>query len=249
MQQLFLNYGMEFMPINHQKHKTPASKVFPTDITKFIMENMPEMRAGLLDGSLTEGMFSIPKLQPVYDAPKPENLIPFNAVMSLSGKHDTDFSYFHFFVHDYQFERMWRNPQVYIPFLQQIKYGIAPDFSMYLNMHPAEALINCVRNRLVSLYIQNQGITLIPNVCSGSPETLSWALDGLPEDNILAINTQGCFSDAITMQSLINTLHAVSRRKHPRLPYVYGIFPDAWRNKFNMNIVTLPTFCSKWRAL
>ncbi|MBO4618888.1 MAG: DUF4417 domain-containing protein [Victivallales bacterium] len=226
--------------------KSRAKKVHPTDITDFLDKHLPEFKDGILDGTLSEGPFHLPCLAPVQDA-KPEALVPFNAVMSMDKKEINAFSFFHFFVDDYQFERFWRNPPFYLPFLMKIGQGMGTDYSMYHYMHPVEALVNCTRNRLMAFYLQKKGLKVIPNACFGNLETLDWAFDGLPEHSVLAMNTQGCLTDYQVKQTLLNGIHRLVRRKHPKLLYIYGEFPEDWTDKFGVEIVTLSTFLAKWK--
>ena len=199
-----------------------------------------------MSGKLSEGTFKMPRLDAVHDV-EPKELVPFNAVMSLSADKIDSFLFFHYFQHDYQFERIWKNPTHYLPFLLRIGQGIGPDYSMFLYMHPAEAIINCCRNRLLTFYLQKQGLTVIPNVCFGDEQTLEWAFDGLPKGSILALTSQSCMQDNVAKRSLINGIHRLVREKHPEILYVYGHCPDVWKDKFGVEIKTLPTFCSKWK--
>ncbi|MBQ7651699.1 MAG: DUF4417 domain-containing protein [Victivallales bacterium] len=245
--QLQFDYGEQYVleeSKNQRVHRNP-DKVYPDDITYFLDKYLSEYKEDILSGKLSEGIFSMPKLDAVHNV-EPKELVPFNAVMSLSPKDICSFLFFHFFQHDYQFERIWKNPTHYLPFLLRIGQGIGPDFSMYLYMHPAEAIINCCRNRLLTFYLQKQGLTIIPNVCFGDEQTLSWAFDGLPENSILALTSQSCLLDNVAKRSLLNGIHKLVRDKHPELLYVYGLFPDVWKDKFGVEIKTLPTFCSKW---
>jgi hypothetical protein len=232
--------------ITCNRQRTNPYKVYPDDITFFLDKYLPEYKEGILDGRLSEGNFRMPRLEAVHNI-TPENLIPFNAVMSLSCSELSGFDFFHFFVHDYQFERLWNNPTKYLPFLLRIGQGFGPDFSMYNYMHPAEAIINCCRNRLLTFYLQQQGLIIPPNVCFGDEQTFSWAFDGLPEHSVLVLTTQGCMRNRTTKRTVINGIHEVDRRKHPELLYVYGEFPDEWMDKFGMEIKPLPTFSDKWR--
>jgi len=118
----------------------------------------------------------------------------------------------------------------------RIGHGIGPDFSKYLYMHPAEAIINCCRNRLLTFFLQKQGITVIPNVCFGNEQTFTWAFDGLPEHSILALTSQSCMLENVSKRTLINGIHELDRQKHPKLLYVYGMFPEKWKGKFGMEI-------------
>lgn len=247
LSQLQLDFGEDFSTktdirlANHPKSKV----VHPTDITAFIENFLPEYKEGFMDGTLTEGQFFLPRLEAVHNV-KPEQLVPFSAVMST--RQVSDFHTFHFFLHDYQFERFWKNPSQYLPYLQKFTYGIGTDFSMYLWMHPAEQLINCCRNRLLTFLLQKQGFTIIPDACFGNLESLNWAFDGLPMHSVIALTTQGCIHNGVAKQTLLNGLHKLVRLKKPEQILVYGKFPEQWLDKFPVEIVIMPTFTSKWRA-
>ncbi len=250
VRQLFLDYGdHSLMVANSTSTKKKAvDQVYPSDITRFMEKNLPEYMEDILNGKLSEGMFRFPKLDAVHDI-EPVALVPFNAIMSLSNNDIAQFRFFHFFQYDYQFNRYWSHPDIYVPFLLKIGQGIGPDFSMYLGMHPAEAIINCCRNRLMVFYMQKKGLVIIPNVCFGDEQTLAWAFDGLPEHSVLALTSQGCMKNNIAKRSLLNGIHELVRKKHPEMLYVYGNFPEQWRDKFDVEIRTLLTFSSKWRRI
>ena len=249
-EQLFLNYGNQInLTTNTISLKKQATdRVYPSDITRFMEKHLPEYMEDILNGTLSEGYFRFPRLEAVHNV-EPKSLVPFNAVMSLTKNEIAQFPFFHFFVHDYQSNRAWSHLDDYMPFLLKIGQGIGPDYSMYLGMHPAEAIINCCRNRLMVFYMQKKGLVIIPNVCFGDEQTLAWAFDGLPEHSILALTSQSCILDNVAKRSLLNGIHELIRRKHPELLYVYGHFPEQWKDKFGVEIRTLPTFSSKWRRI
>ena len=56
----------------------------------------------------------------------------------------------HFFIDDYQFERLWRFPDRYIPLLQEYDCVLTPDFSIYVDM-PLTRLIKSKNSRLSHL--------------------------------------------------------------------------------------------------
>ncbi|MBQ6472947.1 MAG: DUF4417 domain-containing protein [Victivallales bacterium] len=250
MHQLLLDYGEEFLP-NPSSSKTNSRRrqllVQPSDISDFLSLFLSEYREGILDGTLSEGRFRFPKLDAIHNV-NPAKLVPFSAVKSLLNKGKADnLPFFHFYIHDFQFERIWRNPPAYLRILRKIGRGIPPDFSAYLNMHPAEQLINCLRNRLLAFLLQSQGMDIIPNACFGDLNSLEWAFDGLPMNSVLAVTTQGCMRNKVAKHTLLCGLHELDRVKQPERLYVYGEFPQQWRDKFSMEIVCLDTFVSKWR--
>ena len=48
----------------------------------------------------------------------------------------------HFFLYDYRFERVWKNPDNDIEKLSRYRAVLSPDFSMYLEMAPVMQLYN-----------------------------------------------------------------------------------------------------------
>ena len=53
----------------------------------------------------------------------------------------------HFFLYDYRFERVWKNPDNDMEKLSRYRAVLSPDFSMYLEMAPVMQLYNVFRNR------------------------------------------------------------------------------------------------------
>ena len=48
----------------------------------------------------------------------------------------------HFFLDDYQFQRMWTHIDQYIPMLQQFRHVLSPDFSLYTDFPKALQIYN-----------------------------------------------------------------------------------------------------------
>ena len=185
-----------------------------------------------------EGGYGFVKLDPVLDA-LPRNLVPFNAVMTESHPED---KWFHFYVDDYRFNRIWNNPEKYIPILKRFEGGITPDFSMLVPMKEVEAIENCRKNRLLAYLFQKIGIPCVINVGWGYINTYTWAFDGIPCNSILCITTQGCMKNRVCKHSLVNGLHELVRKKHPTKLFVYGLFPEEWKMRFSMPIEVMPSF-------
>ena len=191
------------------------------------------------------GKHDMPQLKPCVSA-EPRNLVAFHSANTTKTPQT---SWFHFFEDDYQFERLWNRPDKYLPLLQRFEGGITPDYSMYMDMPKAQQIWNCWRNRAMAYWMQEQGINVIPNACWGDYESLGWAFDGLPENSVLAITTQGCMQKTdYRKQVLVNGLHELIRQKHPTKIVVYGKFPDEWLERFPVEIEVLPTFSEeRWR--
>ncbi len=192
------------------------------------------------------GKYDFPQLKPCTIA-QPQNLIPFHMAKNAT---DAQKRWFHFFIDDYQFERIWNHPDRYLPILQRFQGGISTDFSMYLDMPKSQQIWNCWRNRAMAYWMQENNINIIPNACWGDEESLEWAFDGLPENSILAFTTQGCMKrNDEPKRILVNGIHRLVREKKPTALYVYGSFPEAWKDKFPVPIFTMKTFSQEtWRV-
>ena len=129
------------------------------------------------------GAFEIPQLDP-YTGPIPNSLIPFPAAMAA--KEYT--CGVHFYIDDYQFERIWNSPEKYVNKLSKYQCVIGPDFSQYSNMSYPMRMWNCYRNRVMSSFLQKHGVNVIPNVTWSLPDSYDYSFDGIPHNSVIAIN-------------------------------------------------------------
>ena len=114
----------------------------------------------LVENADYEGTIELPKISTSNYLPK--KVITFSKAMSRSC-YDFD-CWVMFYEHDRKFERLWRNPKQYLEKLKKFKGIISPDFSLYRNMPLVMQMWNTYRNRALSVWLQNNGIEIIPNV-------------------------------------------------------------------------------------
>ena len=175
---------------------------------------------------------------------EPKNFVAFNNAKYCKNKKN---SWYHFYIHDVHFERLWNNPDKYLSVLAQFEGGISTDFSIYLDMPWAQQIYNSWRNKYMAVLLQTLGIPVIPNVGWSDERSYDWAFSGIPENSVLSITTQGCLKNRICKQSLFNGLHELIRRKHPTKIIVYGIFHDEWKNKFGVDFDVFSSYSKeKW---
>lgn len=70
----------------------------------------------------------------------------------------------HFFLDDYQFNRIWNQPNKYLPILQQFRYVMTPDFSMYTDFPKIIQIYNHYRKHWIGAYLQENGVDVIPTI-------------------------------------------------------------------------------------
>lgn len=95
----------------------------------------------------------------------------------------------HFFLYDYRFERVWKNPDSDIEKLSRYRAVLSPDFSMYLEMAPVIQLYNVFRNRWCGAYWASKGIRVIPTVNWGDESTFDFCFDGIERGSVVAVST------------------------------------------------------------
>ena len=123
------------------------------------------------------GEFGIPELEPVHcDA---ETWIGFNYAKGCDVE-DRPAHSVHFFIDDYQFNRLWTAPDVYLSMLSGFRCVATPDFSMYTDFPKAIQIYNHYRKHWLGRYWQDHGITVIPTIAWSTPDSYEWCFDGEP---------------------------------------------------------------------
>jgi hypothetical protein len=117
----------------------------------------------------------------------PERLIGFNEALT-SKAYD---ACVHFFLDDYQFERIWKEPRRYVDVLKRFSGVCSPDFSLYLDMPTPLRIYNTYRSRLVGQYLQSQGLRVIPTISWATEDSFKYCFKGIPKGSIVAISTLG----------------------------------------------------------
>ena len=163
------------------------------------------------------GKYGLPKLKATKYIPY--NLLPFN--LAKTEKEPTT-KWVHFFIDDYQFERIWNFPNRYIPLLKKFAGVITPDFSMHASMPNAQKIWNCYRNRVMAAWFEQNGIKIIPVVEWAQYSDLEWCLDGLAKNSSIAIETYGCNDNGIKRYGLIKGIEKVCNELSPANLIIYG---------------------------
>ena len=148
----------------------------------------------------------------------PDKLIGFNYALT-SGDVSAGV---HFYIDDYQFERIWNEPEKYIEYLQKYDCVLTPDFSLYMDMPLPMKIWNVFRSRLIGQMCQDAGLTVIPTVSWAEPETFKFCFDGLPERSVLSISTVGIKNSNEAMDIWRQGVTELIKRKNPTVLLVYG---------------------------
>ena len=148
--------------------------------------------------------------------------IPFNYVLSSK-----EFGFgVHFFIDDYQFERLWTYPERYIEILKKYQYVLSPDFSLYTNMPKAMQIWNRYRSQWIGSYLQHHGVCVIPTISWSDESSFEWVFDGVEKNSIVAVSSVGCLKTSQDKISFIKGYNTMIETIKPKLVLFYGRAPE-----------------------
>lgn len=162
------------------------------------------------------GGYEMPILKPCGVIPK--SLVPFNAALTTKEHNQC----VHFFIDDYQFERLWNLPFRYIECLRRFQSVISPDFSQFTDMPFPQRMWNNFRGKLIGAWLQSHGVTVIPNVTWSLPDSYDYCFDGIPNRSVIAINSTGVARYGFTRFLWLKGYHEAMRRLNPTTIIRYG---------------------------
>lgn len=128
----------------------------------------------------------------------------------------------HFYTDDYQFERVWNQPEKYVSLLRKFDCIISPDFSIYTDMPIPMMIWNTYRNRWLGAYFQSMGIKVIPNVNYAYENTYQFAFEGIPKGSIIARSTTSLTHAEEQQKMFRDGMEECIRRIEPSKILIYG---------------------------
>ncbi len=175
-------------------------------------------------------------------------LLPFQKAIS---KPYNDFdSWVVFYEHDAKFERFWNNPKAYLEKLKKFKGVISPDFSLHRNMPLCMQIWNTYRGRALGIWLQNNGIEVIPNVRWNDERTFDFSYDGIEKGKTVAVGTYGCIKRKEDRLYFKLGLLKLVDKLQPENIIVYGKAPDSIFKPYKdagINIIQFESEFSKSR--
>jgi hypothetical protein len=147
------------------------------------------------------------------------SILPFNYAKSSASYTST----IHFYIDDYQFERIWSNPDKYIPILKKYNGIIGPDFSTYGDFPLAVQIFNIWKNRMMEYIFQSAGIEVVPNFSYMGENSEKWCFDGIIEGSCIATSTSGVSNECYNITHLNRGIEAALDIIKPPKIYLYGL--------------------------
>jgi hypothetical protein len=173
----------------------------------------------------------------------PACLLPWGSRPQLLSVPPASRTAIHFFLDDYRFESLWRNPARNLDALSQIGCVLSPDFSIWREMPVALQIFQVYRNRWLGCFWQARGLQVIPTVSWAQADDFCFA--GIERGSVVAISSVGVVRDReahklfraglermleIIQPAMILSYGAVDRIGiEPTVPIV--VFPTHWEQK------------------
>ena len=176
------------------------------------------MNLHLLDAFGCAPDSGMPNLEPSHA--RPQSLVSF--LDALANSHADTNTGVHFFIDDYRFERVWREPMRYVNALRGYGCVLAPDFSTLLDMPEPMQRWNAYRSRAVSAIWQQAGLDVVPVLTWTDEGGLDFLLEGIPSGGTVALSTVGMLGEPDAEEDFINGASACCEIVRPSLVLAYG---------------------------
>ncbi len=132
----------------------------------------------------------------------------------------------HFFLDDYQFNRIWNDIDRYADMLVQFKYAMSPDFSTYTDFPKAIQIYNHYRKHWTGAYLQEAGVKIIPTISWSTPDSFEWCFDGEPTQSVVAVSSVGAANSKEKKELFFAGYNAMMERLRPETILFYGKVPE-----------------------
>ena len=185
------------------------------------------------------GEYDIPIIEPTKITEN--NFIGFNEVLGSKQNNCG----VHFFLDDYQFQRLWNTPDRYIESLQKFSCVLSPDFSLYADYPKALQIYNHYRKHWIGAYLQLYGIEVIPTICWSDEKSFEWCFDGEPIGGTVAVSSVGTQKNKIVKELFLKGYKEMIERLQPETIIFYGRVPEECKG----NIINIKSFQEKFKRV
>lgn len=149
---------------------------------------------------------------------RPERLVGFNYAKTSQDAG----AGIHFFVDDYQFERVWNSAEAYFGVLSRFACVLSPDFSLYMDMPEPMQRWNVYRSRACGHMWARRGMTVVPTLSWAGPGSFAFCFDGLEPGGTYAVSTVGVKGDAGALKVWNAGMAEAMKRLEPGRILLYG---------------------------
>ena len=148
----------------------------------------------------------------------PDDLIGFNYALTSENKN----SGIHCYVDDYQFERLWNDPDKYIDVMKEYQCMLTPDFSLYTDMTEPVRIWNVYRSHLIGAYYQSIGVKVIPTLQWADKSTFKYCFKGIEKGGVVSVSTVGVMTDETAKDIWKQGMTEALKQVQPKTILAYG---------------------------
>lgn len=142
----------------------------------------------------------------------------------------------HFFVDDWRFEGIYRNPEKTLSRYSQYAFLLTPDFSLYADMPLWKQIENVGKNRWVGAYWQNEGLLVVPTIAWSTARSFDFCFDAVEKHSTVAVGMIGCKGNKLGFMRGYNEMLT---RLDPESIIVFGTpFPEMEGNIISVDYMS-----------
>ncbi|MBD5303694.1 MAG: DUF4417 domain-containing protein [Bacteroides sp.] len=175
----------------------------------------------LLNGLRCSDEYGLPILDPIRE-------IPDLRYVSFADRHKYQGSEslyaVHFFIDDYKFENLLNRKFDKTTF-ELCRFGavFTPDFSVYSDIPTEFKKTIIFKRQMYAAYWQQRcGFNVIPGVAIPDAQLIEYALDGIPDNSVLAFCGVGHKKSRSANDLWLGGIHETIKRKKPKALIIYG---------------------------
>ena len=135
----------------------------------------------------------------------------------------------HFFVDDYEFDKVWNQFSRYMKMLSKFDAVLTPDWSVYTDWPVAVNIWSHYRKHYVGAWLQDIGVKVFPTIEWSDKESHKWCFDGEPVGGCVAIGSFGTQKDVEARKLFIYGYDAMLERLQPETIMFWGKLPKECR--------------------
>lgn len=159
------------------------------------------LRPELLEHSFYDGIFEIPRLEPLERIVEPAGLVPFSKRQKARDR------FVHFYEHEAHYQDFTNHPEKYIKDLLEHPGIISPDNSILVEAPLCAQIANLFISRRNASFLQHSGVYQIPH------------------NSIVSIGTYGCCQTQDEKRLMHLGVVEMLKVLHPQIIVVYGSMP------------------------
>ena len=203
------------------------------------------MRYFLAGDAVEVGKYGFPQLEKENFIPEAP-VLPFNYLPSAMQRPPC---WYHCFIADIQFNRLYRYIWRYKKILQYIKGLISTDFSLFRDYDEEIQIENCRKNRVMDYALQKLGVSILPTAGFAGESSFDWCFDGLPLNSTVAVTTNCIGLDPEAKRLFVWGITTMIDKICPTAIVVCGKCPN-WllENYPAIKIIQIPSYSQIWNA-